>query len=182
MVAAAAPRARRGEAHRRATSTRRRPRSTRPPRWRSRCGNDWLLALIEYERALVAHARGEPARAEDLLHSALGRQVRHDLRPGIAATLDALGALAFDAESTDRGGALLRRRRRAASRDRTRDRAPFDETATRAAHRVGARPPRRRDLRTALDRSREPAARRDDRVRLPGTRRTQAPVGRDGRA
>jgi predicted ATPase/class 3 adenylate cyclase/DNA-binding CsgD family transcriptional regulator len=62
-------------------------------------GNDWLLALIEYERALVAHARGE-AGAEDLLHAALRRQVLHNLRPGITATLDALGVLAFDAEST----------------------------------------------------------------------------------
>jgi len=44
--------------------------------------------------------RGEPAQAEDLFHAALGRQVRHGLRPGIAATLDALGALALDAEST----------------------------------------------------------------------------------
>jgi DNA-binding CsgD family transcriptional regulator len=34
------------------------------------------------------------------LHAALGRQVRNDLRPDIAATLDALGALALDAEST----------------------------------------------------------------------------------
>jgi DNA-binding CsgD family transcriptional regulator len=63
-------------------------------------GNDWLLALTEYELGLVAHARGEPIHAEDLLHAALGRQARHDLRPGIAATLDALGALALDAEST----------------------------------------------------------------------------------
>ena len=63
-------------------------------------GNDWLLALIEYELALVAHDRGEAGDAEDLLHAALGRQVRHDLRPGIAATLDALGALALEAEST----------------------------------------------------------------------------------
>ena len=62
-------------------------------------GNDWLLARIEYELALVAHARGEE-NAENLLHSALRRQVVHDLRPGITATLDALGALAFDAEST----------------------------------------------------------------------------------
>ena len=62
-------------------------------------GNDYLLALIEYELALVAQARDAAARAEDLLHSALGRQVRHDLKPGIPATLDALGALALDAES-----------------------------------------------------------------------------------
>jgi predicted ATPase/class 3 adenylate cyclase/DNA-binding CsgD family transcriptional regulator len=61
--------------------------------------NDWLVALIEYEGALVAHERGEPVRAEDLLHSALDRQARHDLKPGITATLDALGALALDAES-----------------------------------------------------------------------------------
>jgi DNA-binding CsgD family transcriptional regulator len=61
--------------------------------------NDWLIALIEYEGALVAHERAEPARAEHLLHSALDRQTRHDLKPGIAATLDALGALALDAES-----------------------------------------------------------------------------------
>lgn len=61
--------------------------------------NDWLVALIEYEGALVAFARGEATRAEDLLHSALDRQARHDLKPGIAATLDALGALALDAES-----------------------------------------------------------------------------------
>jgi predicted ATPase/class 3 adenylate cyclase/DNA-binding CsgD family transcriptional regulator len=61
--------------------------------------NDWLVALIEYEGALIAHARGESARAEDLLHSALGRQARHDLKPGIAATLDALGALALDSQS-----------------------------------------------------------------------------------
>ncbi|MDQ1381973.1 MAG: hypothetical protein QOJ71_2692 [Actinomycetota bacterium] len=63
-------------------------------------GNEWLLARVEYELALVAYARGGSAAAEDLLHTALGRQVRHDLRPGIAATLDALGRLAFDAEST----------------------------------------------------------------------------------
>jgi DNA-binding CsgD family transcriptional regulator/tetratricopeptide (TPR) repeat protein len=62
-------------------------------------GNDWLLALIEYELGLVARDRGEAGDAEDLLHSALGRQVRHDLRPGIAVTLEALGALALDAES-----------------------------------------------------------------------------------
>ncbi len=55
--------------------------------------------MIEYEGALVAQKRGEPARAEDLLHSALDRQARHDLKPGITATLDALGALALDAES-----------------------------------------------------------------------------------
>jgi predicted ATPase/class 3 adenylate cyclase/DNA-binding CsgD family transcriptional regulator len=61
--------------------------------------NDWLDALIEYELALVAHAHGDAAIAEDLLHSALARQVRHRLEPGIAATLDALGALAADAES-----------------------------------------------------------------------------------
>jgi DNA-binding CsgD family transcriptional regulator len=58
-----------------------------------------LVALIEYEGALVASARGEAARAEDLLHSALNRQARHDLKPDIAATLDALGALALEAES-----------------------------------------------------------------------------------
>jgi predicted ATPase/class 3 adenylate cyclase/DNA-binding CsgD family transcriptional regulator len=63
-------------------------------------GNDWLLALIEYELGLVARDRGEAGDAEDSLHAALGRQVRHDLRPGIAITLDALGALALDAEST----------------------------------------------------------------------------------
>jgi len=63
-------------------------------------GNDWLLALIEYELALTSRERGDAAQAEDLLHSALGRQVRHDLQPGIPATLDALGALAFDADST----------------------------------------------------------------------------------
>ena len=62
-------------------------------------GNDWLLALIDYELGLVARARGEAGDAEDLLHAALGRQVRHDLRPGIAVTLEALGALALDAES-----------------------------------------------------------------------------------
>lgn len=66
-------------------------------------GNDWLLAQTEYELGLVAHARGKPAQAEDLLHAALSRQARHDLRPGIAATLDALGALALDAESTAEG-------------------------------------------------------------------------------
>jgi DNA-binding CsgD family transcriptional regulator len=55
--------------------------------------------LTEYELGLVAHARGDHARAEDLLHAALSRQVRHGLRPGIAATLDALGTLALDAES-----------------------------------------------------------------------------------
>lgn len=63
-------------------------------------GNDWLLALIECELALVARDRSDAARAEDLLHSALTRQVRHALRPGIAGTLDALGTLALDAEST----------------------------------------------------------------------------------
>lgn len=63
-------------------------------------GNDWLLALIESELALIARERGDAAQAEDLLHSALSRQVRHDLKPGIAATLDALGSLAFDADST----------------------------------------------------------------------------------
>ncbi len=62
-------------------------------------GNEWLLALIENERGLVAYARGEPALAEDLLHAALSRQARHDLRPAIAPTLDALGAIALDAES-----------------------------------------------------------------------------------
>ena len=61
--------------------------------------NDWIVGLIEHESALVAKGRGEPARAEDLLHSALERQARHDLKPSIAATLDALGALASDAES-----------------------------------------------------------------------------------
>jgi ATP/maltotriose-dependent transcriptional regulator MalT len=61
--------------------------------------NDRLVALIEYEGALVAYVRGERARAEDLLHSALDRQARHGLKPGIAAALDALGALALDAES-----------------------------------------------------------------------------------
>jgi DNA-binding CsgD family transcriptional regulator len=61
-------------------------------------GNDRLLALIEYELGLVAQARGE-AHAEDLLHAALRRQVLHDLRPGIAATIDALGGVAFDTES-----------------------------------------------------------------------------------
>jgi DNA-binding CsgD family transcriptional regulator len=63
-------------------------------------GNDWLLALIEYELALIARERGDATHAEDLLHSALTRQARHDLKPGIAATLDALGNLAFDAECT----------------------------------------------------------------------------------
>lgn len=63
-------------------------------------GNEWLLAQTEYELGLIAHLRGEPAHAEDVLHAALSRQVRHGLRPGIAATLDALGALALDAEST----------------------------------------------------------------------------------
>jgi predicted ATPase/DNA-binding NarL/FixJ family response regulator len=62
--------------------------------------NEWMLALTEYERARVAAARGEATRAEELLHAALARQVRHDLRPDIAATLDALGALALSAEST----------------------------------------------------------------------------------
>ena len=80
----------------RAISTPRRPRSTRPPPSSASYDNDWLRrASIEYEGALVARRRGEPARAEDLLHSALERQARHDLKPGIAATLDALGALAL---------------------------------------------------------------------------------------
>lgn len=61
--------------------------------------NDWLDALIEYELALLAHARGDAPKAEELLHAALVRQVRHDLKPGIAATLDALGIVALDAES-----------------------------------------------------------------------------------
>ena len=138
-------------------------------------GNDWLLALIEYELALVAHARGEAADAEDLLHSALGRQVRHDLRPGIAATLDALGALALDAESPSEAVRCF------AAADALRPTiglatATVRRGATRAAHRVGARAPRRRSLRAALDRGGEPVARRDDRVRLSGTRRTQASV------
>jgi DNA-binding CsgD family transcriptional regulator len=63
-------------------------------------GNDWLLGLIEFELALIARERGEAAQAEDLLHSVLSRQVRHDLKPGIVATLDALGGLALDADST----------------------------------------------------------------------------------
>jgi predicted ATPase/class 3 adenylate cyclase/DNA-binding CsgD family transcriptional regulator/tetratricopeptide (TPR) repeat protein len=63
-------------------------------------GNDWLLALAEYELGLIAHVRGEPVQAEDSLHAALTRQARHELRPGMAATLEALGALALDAEST----------------------------------------------------------------------------------
>jgi len=63
-------------------------------------GNDRIIATIEYELGRVAHARADVGTAEDLLHAALSRQVRHHLRPGIAATLDALGALALDAEST----------------------------------------------------------------------------------
>ncbi len=70
----------------------------RPPLWRRTPTTGWSRS-IEYEGALVAHARGESARAEDLLHSALDRQARHDLKPGIAATIDALGVLALDAES-----------------------------------------------------------------------------------
>jgi ATP/maltotriose-dependent transcriptional regulator MalT len=66
-------------------------------------GNEWMLALTEYERARVAYARGETGRAEELLHDALARQMRHDLRPDITATLDALGTLALDAESTIEG-------------------------------------------------------------------------------
>ena len=84
-------------------------------------GNDWLLALIEYELGLVAHDRSEVGDAEDLLHAALARQVRHDLRPGIAATLDALGALALRGGEHNRGGALLRGRRHAAGDNRARD-------------------------------------------------------------
>jgi predicted ATPase/class 3 adenylate cyclase/DNA-binding CsgD family transcriptional regulator len=64
-------------------------------------GNDWLLALVEYELGLVAYVQGEPGRAEDLLHASLARQVRHGLRPGMTATLEALGMLALDAESAD---------------------------------------------------------------------------------
>lgn len=62
-------------------------------------GNEWLLAQIEHELGLVAQLSGEPALAEDLFHAALGRRVRHGLRPGIAATLDSIGALALDARS-----------------------------------------------------------------------------------
>jgi DNA-binding CsgD family transcriptional regulator len=62
--------------------------------------NDWMRALVAYEQALVAQRRGDAERAENLLHAALDRQARHGLRPGIAATMDALGALALDAEST----------------------------------------------------------------------------------
>jgi DNA-binding CsgD family transcriptional regulator len=63
-------------------------------------GNDWLLAQIDYESALLARDLGHAGSAEDLLHAALARQVRHDLRPGIVATLEALGTVALDAESS----------------------------------------------------------------------------------
>jgi predicted ATPase/DNA-binding CsgD family transcriptional regulator len=64
-------------------------------------GNEWLMALVETESGLVARDAGDAARAEDLLHRALRRQAHHDLRPGIAATLDALGSIALDAESAE---------------------------------------------------------------------------------
>ncbi len=63
-------------------------------------GNEFLLGRVDYELALVAAARGDSTAAEGLLHVALDRQVRLGLKPGIAATLDALGRLASDAEST----------------------------------------------------------------------------------
>jgi ATP/maltotriose-dependent transcriptional regulator MalT len=100
-------------------------------------GNDWLLALIESEQALITRERGETAQAEDLLHSALSRQVRHDLKPGIAATLDELGRLALDADSTNEAVRCF------AAADALRAaiglaRRPFDDTE-RAPHVDGAR-------------------------------------------
>ena len=116
-------------------------------------GNEWLLARIEYELALVAHARGESTAAEDLLHTALDRQVRHDLKPGIAATLDALGRLASRRREHKRGGALLRRGRRATSCDRTRN-PPLRRGGTCASRRPGARSPRRTTPSTSTGRKR----------------------------
>ena len=150
---AAPPGARRGEADRPATSTRRRPRSTKPPRSSSRTTTTGSSRLIEYERALVAHGRGEPARAEDLLHSALDRQARHDLKPGITATLDALGALALDAESPSEAvrcfaaaDALRAGDRTVRPAPSTRQRAPVASTgretssAKRSSNSIGPKP------------------------------------------
>ena len=164
----APPGARRGPADRAAISRARRRRSTKRPSSSSRSGNDWLLALDRIRARARRPRRGE-ANAEDLLHSALRRQVLHDLRPGITATLDALGALAFDAESTIEAVRCFAGCRRAPVGDRAGG-ATVRGGATHADHRVSARAPRCGHVRAALDRGDEPVARRVDRVRVSGSR------------
>ena len=61
--------------------------------------NPLIEARLHFEQGLLARARGDDAGAEDLLHAALARQVDAGLRPGVCATLEALGVAAADGES-----------------------------------------------------------------------------------
>ncbi|MEK7425030.1 MAG: LuxR C-terminal-related transcriptional regulator [Actinomycetota bacterium] len=62
-------------------------------------GNQWMLARIELERGLVAQASGEPNVAARHVHGALVSFARMGHRPDVAASLEAVAALAHDAES-----------------------------------------------------------------------------------
>ena len=61
--------------------------------------NPWLVAMVADQAARVARRRGQRDGAENLHHEALSRQSVMGLRPDVVASLDAIAAIAAEAES-----------------------------------------------------------------------------------
>ncbi len=61
--------------------------------------NPWLVGMAADQAARVARQRGQRERAEDLHHEALAHQSALGLCPDVVASLDALAAIAAEAES-----------------------------------------------------------------------------------
>lgn len=65
----------------------------------SKLGNEFLVALVDAERARLLLAEGDRARAEQLLHSALGVQARIGARPAAMRSLEILAGISALDES-----------------------------------------------------------------------------------
>jgi ATP/maltotriose-dependent transcriptional regulator MalT len=61
--------------------------------------NPWMIAMVADQAARLARRRGKSGNAENLHHEALALQSAMGVRPDVVASLDALAALAAEAES-----------------------------------------------------------------------------------
>ena len=70
-------------------------------------GSPWVSATADHAAGLLAAARGEPDRAEDLHHSALAIHAEHGYALGIIDSLEALAVVAAGQESWAEATRLL---------------------------------------------------------------------------
>ena len=62
-------------------------------------GNDWMMARLQLQQALISLEVGDLGATERFVHTALETFVRMGQRPDVAPVLDTLGFLAIAAQS-----------------------------------------------------------------------------------